>query len=58
MVVDESDINGKQFLNILVGKTTAPEKKLLFSHKTLSQSMDSNIGPRETDDAVHSLGVA
>ena len=28
MVVDESDINGKQFLNILVGELTAPEKNV------------------------------
>ena len=35
MVVDESDISGKEFLNILVGKLTAPEKTLLFSCKTL-----------------------
>ena len=27
MVVDESDIKGKDFLNILVGKLTAPEKR-------------------------------
>ena len=58
MVVDESDINGKQFLNILVGKLTALEKTLLFNCKTLSQSVDSNIATRKIDDAVHSLGVA
>ena len=58
MVVDESDINGKQFLNILVGRLTAPEKTLLFNCKTLSQSVDSNIVTREIDNAVHSLGVA
>ena len=58
MVVDESDINDKQFLNILVGKLTAPEKTLLFNCKTLSQSVDSNIVTREIDDAVYSLGVA
>ena len=27
MVVDKSDINSKKFLNILVGKLTAPEKR-------------------------------
>ena len=58
MVVDESDINGKQFLNILVGKLTAPKKTLLFYYKTLSQSVDSIIVTREIDDAVYSLGVA
>ena len=58
MVVDESDINGEQLLNILVGKLTAPEKTLLFNCKTLLQSVDSNIVTREIDDAVHSLGVA
>ena len=58
MVVDESDINGKDFLNILVGKLTAPEKTLLFIFKTLSQFVNSNIGTREIVDAVHSLGVA
>ena len=58
MVVDESDINGKQFLNILVGKLTALEKRLLFNCKTLSQSVDSNIATRKIDNAVHSLGVA
>ena len=57
MVVDESDINGKQLLNILVGKLTAPEKTLLFNCKTLSQSVHSNIVTREIDDAVYSLGV-
>ena len=58
MVVDESDINGKQFLNILVGKLTAPKKTLLFNYKSLSQSVDSIIVTREIDDAVYSLGVA
>ena len=57
MVVDESDTNGKEFLNILVGKFTAPEKTLLFHCKTLSQSVNSNIVTREIDNAVHSLGV-
>ena len=58
MVVDENEINGKEFLNILVGKLTASEKTLLFNCKTLSQSMNSNIVTRKIDDAVHSLGVA
>ena len=58
MVVDESDINGKGFLNILVDKLTAPEKTLLFNCKILSQSVNSNIVTREIDDAVYSLGVA
>ena len=58
MVVDESDINGKQYLNILIGKLTAPEKTLVFNRKTLSQSVNSDIVTRETDDPVHSLGVA
>ena len=58
MVVDESDLNEKQFLNILVGKLAAPEKTLLFNCKTLSQSVDSNIVTREIDDAVHSLAFA
>ena len=58
MVVDQSDINGKQLLNILVGKLTAPEKTLLFNCKTLSQSVDRDIVTREIDDAIHSLGVA
>ena len=58
MVVDESDINGKEFLNILVGKLTASEKTLLFNCKTLSQSVNCNIVTREIDDAVHSLAVA
>ena len=57
MVVDESDINNKEFLNILVGKLTAPEKTLLFNCKTLLQSVNSNIVTREIDDAVHSVGV-
>ena len=47
-----------EFLNILVGKLTAPEKTLLFNCKTLSQFVNSNIVTREIDDAVHSLGVA
>ena len=58
MVVDESDNNGKGFLNILVGKLTTPKKTLLFNCKTLSQSVNSNIVTREIDNAVHSLGVA
>ena len=58
MVVDESDINGKQYLNILIGKLTAPEKTLVFNRKTLSQSVNSDTVTQETDDAVHSLGVA
>ena len=58
MVVDESDINGKEFLNILVGKWTAHEKTLLFNCKTLLQSVNSNIITREIDDTVHSLGIA
>ena len=58
MVVDESDINGKEFLNILVCKLTVPEKTLLFNCKTLLQSVNSNIATQEIDDAVHSLGVA
>ena len=58
MVVDESDINGKDFLNILVGKLTASEKTLLFNYKTLSQFVNCNIVTREIVDAVHSLGVA
>ena len=58
MVVDENDINGKEFLNILVGKLTAPKKMLLFNCKTLSQSVNSNIVTREINDAVHSLSVA
>ena len=58
IVVDESNINGKEFLNILVGKLTAPEKTLLFKCNPLSQSVNSNIVTREIDDAVHSLGVA
>ena len=58
MVVDESDINGKEFLNILVGNLTAPEKMLLFNCTTLSQSVNSNIVTREIDDPVHPLGVA
>ena len=58
MVVDESDIKGKEFLNILVGKLTALEKTLLFNCETLSQSVNSNIVTREIDDAVYSLSVA
>ena len=57
MVVDESVINGKQFLSILVDKLTAPEKALLFNCKTLLQSVDSNIVTREIDNAVYFLGV-
>ena len=30
MVVDESDINGKEFLNILVGKLTAPDSFAVY----------------------------
>ena len=58
IIVDESDINGKEFLNILVGKLTAPEKTLLFNCKTHSQSVNNNIVTRQIDDAVHFLGVA
>ena len=47
-----------EFLNILVGKLTAPEKTLLFNYKSLLQSVNSNIVTREIDDAVHCLGVA
>ena len=39
MVVDERDINGKEFLNILVGKLTAPEKKSYYSTVRLFRSL-------------------
>ena len=58
MVVDESEINGKQYLNISVIKLTAPERTLVFNCKTLSQSVNSDIITREIDDGVHSLGTA
>ena len=58
MAVNESDIIGKQFLNILVGKLTALKKTLLFNCKTLLQSVNSNVITQEIDNAIQSLGVA
>ena len=46
MVVDESEINSKEFLNILVGKLAAPEKTLLFNYKTLSQFVNRHRNSR------------
>ena len=58
MVVDESEMDKKQFLNILVGKITSPETTFVLSCKALSESADSDIVTKETDDAVHCLGIA
>ena len=58
MVVDESNINGKQYLNISVGKFAAPGKTLVFNCKTFSRPMNSDIKTREIDDAFYSFGVA
>ena len=58
MVVKERDISGKQRLNILVGKLTAPEKALAFNCKNLSKSVNSNITTGEIDNAIYPLGIA
>ena len=58
MVVDESEIDKKQFFNILVGKITAPETTFVFSCKPLSKSADTDIVTREIDDAVRCLSIA
>ncbi|CAK8688417.1 unnamed protein product [Clavelina lepadiformis] len=58
MVVDESEIDQRKFLNILVGKMTVPETTYIFTCKTLSKYADSDIVTREIDDAVHCLGIA
>ena len=58
MVVDESEIDKKQFFNILVGKITAPETTFVFSCKPLSKSADSDIVTREIDDAARCLSIA
>ena len=53
MVIGKSEIDKKQFLNILVGKITIPETTFVLSCKSLSKSTDSDIVTREIDDAVH-----
>ena len=58
MVVDESEIDKKQFFNILVGKITAPETTYVFSCMSLSKSAGSDFVTREIDDAVRCLGIA
>ena len=56
--VDESEIDKKQFFNILVGKLTTPETTFVFNCKPPSKSADSDIVTQEIDDAVRCLGIA
>lgn len=57
MVVDESDIANKQYLNILVGKIARPEKTYLVECKPLCSSPNKDIICQAVDDISRQLNV-
>jgi hypothetical protein len=57
MVIDESDISGKQYLNILVGLLNQPQVTFMFDCQFLQCSANGQLICRVVDDAIRSLGI-
>ena len=56
--MDETEIIGCKYVNILVGLITRPEKTLLFECRPISSSANSNIILQVVDDAIKLLNIA
>jgi len=55
MVVDESDMNGTQYMNILVGNIESPQTTFVYDCIPLKSSPDSACVIRIIDDTIRSL---
>lgn len=56
LVVDESEVNGQKYLNILVGDTAVPEKTYLVDCIAI-ESINHTIVATKIDDAIKKLGI-
>ena len=57
VIVDESILSGKQYLNILVGSLGTPHVSYLYDCQPLKCAPNSNIIAQAVDDAVGNLGI-
>ena len=57
LVVDESNVSGTQYLNILVGALETPHVSFLYNCQPLSCSPNADSIVQAIDDAVRSLGT-
>ena len=57
LIVDESTLSGKQYLNILVGSLETPHVSYLYDCQPLKCAPNSNIIAQAVDDAVRILGI-
>ena len=57
LVVDESMLSGRQYLNILVGSLETPHVSCLYDCQPLKCAPNSNIIAQAVDDAVRNFGI-
>lgn len=58
LMIDETQISGRRFVNIIVGKLEFPDKTLLFDCSPQSGPVNAESILRNIDDAIVSLGVS
>jgi hypothetical protein len=57
LIVDESDIEGNKFFNILVGITDVPHQTYLWDCITIQHNINNQFVTQTIDDAIHHLIV-
>ena len=57
LIVNESNVSGTQYLNILVGSLETPLVSYLYDCQPLKYAPNSNIIAQAVDDAVRNLGI-
>ena len=57
VIVDESILSGKHYLNILVGNLETPDVSYLYDCQPLKCAPNSNIIVQALDDVVRNLGI-
>lgn len=57
IIIDESEVQDRKFINILVGDLAQPSKVWLYECKHHAGSINSNIISQLVDDVLHELSV-
>ena len=57
LLADESEIDGKSFINILAGSLNCPSETFLIVSKEIQTAPNASLMVRTIDDAVQKIGI-
>ena len=57
LLADESEIDGKNFINILAGSLNCPSETFLIVCKEIQTAPNASLMVRAIDDAVQKIGI-